>query len=150
VNPRAARQLLGAAFLVWFCNANAAATVDFDSLHGRVVYLDFWASWCVPCRQSFPWMHAMKSAHEGEGLTVVAVNLDRSQEDAQRFLAKYKPDFDVRFDPQGLLAERFNIHGLPTSVIIDRHGVQRFTHIGFRTVDQTAFENQLRRLLAEK
>jgi hypothetical protein len=95
-------------------------------------------------------MQAMKDAHEREGLTVVAVNLDRSHEDAERFLARYKPDFDVRFDPQAMMAERFHIHGLPTSVIIDRHGVQRFTHIGFRAVDQAAFENQLRQVLAEK
>jgi cytochrome c biogenesis protein CcmG/thiol:disulfide interchange protein DsbE len=141
---------LAAACLFWFLAANAAATDDLDSLRGRVVYLDFWASWCVPCRQSFPWMQAMKDAHEREGLTVVAVNLDRSHEDAERFLAKFKPDFDVRFDPQGSVAERFNIHGLPTSVIIDRHGVQRFMHTGFRAVDQAAFENQLRQVLAEK
>lgn len=92
----------------------------------------------------------MKDAHEREGLTVVAVNLDRSQQDAERFLAKFKPNFDVRFDPQGSVAERFKIHGMPTSVIIDRHGVQRFTHIGFRAVDQAAYEDQLRQVLAEK
>jgi cytochrome c biogenesis protein CcmG/thiol:disulfide interchange protein DsbE len=145
-----ARHLLGAALLLSLQDANAAVSIDLDSLRGRVVYLDFWASWCVPCRQSFPWMQTMKDAHEREGLTVVAVNLDRSQEDAERFLNRFKPSFVVRFDPQGSLAERFNIHGLPTSVIIDRHGVQRFTHIGFRAVDQAAFENQLRQVLAEK
>jgi cytochrome c biogenesis protein CcmG, thiol:disulfide interchange protein DsbE len=146
----AARHLLGAALLLSFWDANAAATLDLDSLRGRVVYLDFWASWCAPCRQSFPWMQAMKDAHEREGLTVVAVNLDRSQEDADRFLAKFKPNFDVRFDPQGSVAERFKIHGMPTSVIIDRHGVQRFTHVGFRPVDQAAYEDQLRQVLTEK
>jgi thiol-disulfide isomerase/thioredoxin len=146
----AARYLLGAAFLLAFCHANAAAALDLESLRGRVVYLDFWASWCAPCRQSFPWMQSMKAAHEREGLTVIAVNLDPSREDAERFLAKFKPDFDVRFDPQGSAAERFKIHGMPTSVIIDRHGVQRFTHIGFRSVDEAAYEDQLRRLLAEK
>jgi cytochrome c biogenesis protein CcmG/thiol:disulfide interchange protein DsbE len=150
VKLRQVRHLLGAALVLSFCNANAAATLDLDSLRGRVVYLDFWASWCAPCRQSFPWMQAMKDAHEHEGLTVVTINLDRSQEDAERFLAKFNPNFDVRFDPQGLVAGRFKIHGMPTSVIIDRHGVQRFTHIGFRAVDQQAYENQLRQVLAEK
>jgi cytochrome c biogenesis protein CcmG/thiol:disulfide interchange protein DsbE len=141
---------LGAAFLLACLDANAAAMVELDSLRGRVVYLDFWASWCAPCRQSFPWMQAMKDAHEHEGLTIVAVNLDRSHEDAERFLAKHKPNFDVRFDPQGSVAERFKIHGMPTSVIIDRHGVQRFMHIGFRAADEAAYEDQLRQLLAEK
>jgi cytochrome c biogenesis protein CcmG, thiol:disulfide interchange protein DsbE len=158
VNPRkcsepvksAARYLLGAALFLLLSDASAGPTIDLDGLRGRVIYLDFWASWCVPCRQSFPWMQAMKDAHEVEGLTVVAVNLDGNQEDAERFLAKFKPNFDVRFDPQGSVAERFKIRGMPTSVIIDRHGVQRFMHIGFRAVDQAAYEDQLRQLLAEK
>jgi cytochrome c biogenesis protein CcmG, thiol:disulfide interchange protein DsbE len=144
------RHLLGAALLLSLWDANAAPNIDLDSLRGRVVYLDFWASWCAPCRQSFPWMQAMKDAHEREGLTVVAINLDQSHEDAQLFLAKFKPNFDVHFDPQGAVAERFKIHGMPTSVIIDRHGVQRFTHIGFRPADQADYERQLRQVLAEK
>lgn len=145
-----AQYFLAAALLLSLWDANAAPVIDLDSLRGRVVYLDFWASWCAPCRQSFPWMRAMRDAHEREGLTVVAINLDRSQQDAERFLAKFKPNFDVRFDPQGSVAERFRIHGMPTSVIFDRHGVQRFTHIGFRPADETAYEDQLRQLLAEK
>jgi cytochrome c biogenesis protein CcmG/thiol:disulfide interchange protein DsbE len=123
---------------------------DLASLRGKVIYLDFWASWCTPCRQSFPWMQAMKATYEGQGLTVIAVNLDQQRSDADAFLAKYHPSFDVRFDPQGELAERFKVRGMPTSVIIDRQGVVRFTHIGFRPVDQAAYEEQLRQLLAEK
>jgi peroxiredoxin len=95
-------------------------------------------------------MQAMQDAHEHEGLSVVAVNLDQYRKNADRFLAKYRPKFDVRFDSQGEVAERFKIEGMPTSIIIDRHGVLRFTHIGFRRVDQAAYEDQLRQLLAEK
>ena len=114
------------------------------------MYLDFWASWCAPCLQSFPWMQAMQDAYERRGLTVVAVNLDQFRKDADRFLAKFHPNFDVRFDPHGEVAERFKVQGMPTSVIIDRHGVLRFTHIGFRPVDQAAYEGQLRQLLDEQ
>ena len=92
----------------------------------------------------------MQDSYERQGLTVVAVNLDHYREDAERFLAKFHPKFDVRFDPQGDVAARFKIQGMPTSVIIDRHGVPRFTHIGFRPVDQAAFEDQLRQILAEQ
>ena len=130
--------------------AHAAASIDLQDFRGRVVYLDFWASWCAPCRQSFPWMQSLKDAYEKQGLLVIAVNLDQDRADAERFLARFHPTFDVRFDPQGESAERFKVQGMPTSVIIDRHGVVRFTHIGFRPVDQAAYEAQLRQVLAEK
>lgn len=136
--------------LLWATAAYAVPPLDLDGFRGRVVYLDFWASWCAPCRQSFPWMQAMKDAYEHQGLTMVAVNLDQNRGDANAFLAQFHPSFDVRFDPQGKAAERFNVRGMPTSVIIDRHGVVRFTHIGFRPVDQAAYEDQLREILAEK
>ncbi len=101
----------------------AAAPLDLAGLQGRVVYLDFWASWCGPCRQSFPWMQTMMSAYEAQGLTVVAVNLDTDRADAGRFLAQFKPTFDVRFDPKGEFAESYRIAGMPSSVLIDRPGV---------------------------
>lgn len=92
----------------------------------------------------------MKNAYGNRGLTVVAVNLDRDRGDAERFLAQFHPNFDVRFDPQGEVAERFKVQGMPTALVIDRHGVVRFTHIGFRPMDEAAYEDQLRTILAEK
>ncbi len=149
--PRLAMRCLSVcACLLLGLAARADSPLDLDGLRGRVIYLDFWASWCAPCLQSFPWMQAMKDAYERQGLSVVAVNLDQHREDAERFLAKFHPNFDVRFDPQGHEAERFKIQGMPTSLIIDRHGVLRFTHIGFLTVDRDTYENQLRKVLAEK
>ncbi len=133
----------------------AAAELDgfdgrVDAFRGRVVYLDFWASWCAPCRQSFPWMQAMQDAYAQQGLTIIAVNLDVNRADAEKFLLQYKPQFSVSYDTRGEVAGRYRIAGMPTSVIIDRHGVTRFTHVGFRPVDRTEYENQLRALLAEK
>jgi len=130
--------------------SRGSTSLDLKSLHGRVVYLDFWASWCTPCRQSFPWMQAMKDAYEREGLSIVAINLDQDRDEAERFLQKFHPSFDVRFDPQGTLAEQFKVSGMPTSVVIDRHGDVRFTHIGFRPLDSETYEKQLRKLIAEQ
>ena len=143
------RGLLTYACLLSIVSARAGSPIDLDGYRGRVVYLDFWASWCTPCKQSFPWMQAMKDTYERQGLSVIAVNLDRHREDADRFLAKFRPNFDVRFDSEGQTADRFKVHGMPTSVVIDRHGVERFVHIGFRPVDLSAYENELRTLLAE-
>jgi len=132
--------------------ATAADSDGFDGVdayRGRVVYLDFWASWCAPCRQSFPWMQAMHDAYAQQGLTIIAVNLDINRADAERFLQQYKPQFNVRYDSRGAAAERYRIPGMPTSILIDRHGVTRFSHVGFRPVDRTQYENELRGLLAE-
>jgi cytochrome c biogenesis protein CcmG/thiol:disulfide interchange protein DsbE len=130
--------------------ARADVPVDLNSFRGRVVYLDFWASWCAPCRQSFPWMQEMQETYGRQGLAIVAVDVDKSQSDAQKFLAEFHPTFDVRFDPKGELAEHFHVQGMPTGLAIDRRGVVRFTHLGFRPVDRAAYENQLRELLNEK
>lgn len=130
--------------------ATAGAPLDLDALRGEVVYLDFWASWCGPCRLSFPWMQQMQDTYAQQGLKVIAVDVDHDRRDAERFLAAFHPSFDVRFDPTGALAERFKVQGMPTGLVIDRRGVVRFTHIGFRPVDRTEFQSQLRQLLNDK
>jgi cytochrome c biogenesis protein CcmG/thiol:disulfide interchange protein DsbE len=136
--------------LVLLTPAWAASPLDLTALRGHVVYLDFWASWCGPCRQSFPWMQTLKNTYENQGLTIVAVNLDADRVDADKFLNQFKPTFDVRFDPDGKLAELYKVKSMPSSVLIDRHGVTRFTHMGFRPVDGAVYETQVRELLAEK
>lgn len=95
-------------------------------------------------------MQSLRDPYEREGLSVIAINLDRNRPDAERFLAQFRPNFEVRFDPQGQLAKRFKVQGMPRSLIIDRHGVLRYSHIGFQTVDRATYETQLRELLAEK
>ncbi len=124
--------------------------LDLSALAGRVVYLDFWASWCAPCRQSFPWMSAMQKAYQAQGLTVIAVNVDHDRADADHFLQQFRPQFQVWFDPQGNWAEKFKVSGMPTSIIIDRHGVARFTHIGFWPGDSDVAARQIRELLTER
>jgi cytochrome c biogenesis protein CcmG, thiol:disulfide interchange protein DsbE len=134
-----------------FVSAQAYTAVPFDltPLRGRVVLLDFWASWCGPCKQSFPWMEAMKSAYAAQGLQIVAINLDVARADADKFLNQFHPTFEVRFDPKGDLAEYYGVHGMPVGILIDRHGVTRFTHVGFRMIDGALYEAQMRELLAE-
>jgi len=150
VIERSTRYLGFCACLLWVSALQADAPLGLDGFRGRVLYLDFWASWCGPCRQSFPWMQTMKETYESRGLTVLAVNLDTSRAEADRFLNRFHPTFDVRFDPKGDLAEQYKVQGMPSSVLIDRHGVTRFTHVGFRPVDGPIYEAEVRALLAEK
>jgi hypothetical protein len=95
-------------------------------------------------------MQAMKEAYESEGLAIVAVNLDENRADAARFLAQYHPSFEVRYDPNGEIAQHYRVEDMPTSLITDRHGAVRFTHIGFRPVDEDACGNHLHEISTEK
>jgi cytochrome c biogenesis protein CcmG/thiol:disulfide interchange protein DsbE len=123
---------------------------ELSSLRGKVVYLDFWASWCVPCRQSFPWMNGLQKQYADRGLIILAVNLDHERLDADKFLHKWAPAFQIRYDPEGDWARQYAVHGMPTSVLLDRTGRSRFTHIGFRNADAVQYEQQIQQRLAEK
>jgi thiol-disulfide isomerase/thioredoxin len=121
-----------------------ASPVDLSAYKGKVVYLDFWASWCVPCRQSFPWMNQMHREYGKDGLVIVAVNLDQVHDDAETFLQKYPADFTVRFDPAGQLAQKFKVRGMPTSALLGRDGKVLLVHEGFRTKDTDSLEQSIR------
>jgi len=121
--------------------------IDLSSLKNKVVYLDFWASWCVPCRKSFPWMNEINSRYADKGLKIVAVNLDKDRELAEKFLKKIPADFTIAFDPEGDIADKYNVQGMPSSYIIDRKGRVIKTHLGFRTEDVDELENTLQSVL---
>jgi thiol-disulfide isomerase/thioredoxin len=114
---------------------------------GRVTYVDFWASWCAPCRLSFPWMNQMHERWAAGGLRIVAINLDRREADAQRFLAQNPARFEIAFDPAADTAKRLDIQAMPTSLLLARDGTVLLTHRGFRPEDKPALEQQLRSAL---
>jgi thiol-disulfide isomerase/thioredoxin len=107
--------------------------VAFDlTLHrGKTVYLDFWASWCAPCRDSFSFMNAMSERYSDQGLEIVAVNLDADRDAAQSFLEAHPAAFTVIFDPEGRVAEQFEPPVMPTSLIFDTEGRLVARHTGF-------------------
>ena len=106
-------------------------TIASDSLRGRVVYVDFWASWCVPCRASFPWLAKLNERYAARGLTIVAIDLDKDRAAADAFLAKYAAPFKVAFDAPGKTAEAFGVEAMPTSFLIGRDGRVLERHAGF-------------------
>jgi len=126
-----------------------AKPVSLNGLKGKVVYLDFWASWCTPCRKSFPWMEKMQSRYKDEGLVVVAVNLDKSKDKADEFLKQFHSSFTIAFDPEGKTAERYKVMGMPSSYLIDRNGQLHASHIGFRESDTDELESKIRNLLKQ-
>lgn len=118
-----------------------------DQLRGKVVYLDFWASWCAPCRKSFPFMNELQARYGDQGLVVLAVNLDKKSELVERFLAKYPARFTIAYDPAGKTAESFAVRGMPSTYLIDRDGEVRFSHVGFREKDRAELEDHVQKIL---
>jgi cytochrome c biogenesis protein CcmG/thiol:disulfide interchange protein DsbE len=132
-----------------FSLPTAQGEIELNKLQGQVVYLDFWASWCGPCRKSFPWMKAMQSRYGRDGLKVIAVNLDKKREQAEKFLEELQAQFTVAFDPEGKVAEQYQLVGMPTSFLIDRQGRIHSTHIGFREPDKGRMEAEIQALLTQ-
>ena len=145
-------------FVTTLATAHAAAAPDFElptkagsvslqNTRGQVVYLDFWASWCKPCRKSFPWMNDLHAKYYDKGLRVIAVNVDSDAEQVKRFLEKYPANFLVAYDAEGKVASQYQVKGMPSSYLIDRQGNIHASHIGFRDEDKNAVESQINHLL---
>ncbi len=125
----------------------AGELLDLAQWQGRVVLVDFWASWCIPCRQSFPWMQSMLAKHGAAGLVVVAVDVGESREAADAFTRLFQNEFHYLYDAEGRIADALGVDAMPTSILFDRQGRPVFRHAGFRSQDTTAYEEQIVSLL---
>ncbi|PTQ90449.1 TlpA disulfide reductase family protein [Agitococcus lubricus] len=144
------RSCLLAAVVGLNINVGIADTLNLDAYKGKVVYVDFWASWCGPCRESFPWLKKMQQQRGKDGLVIIAVNVDQDKKLADAFLAEFQPEFKVLYDKDGKLAEDFKVSTMPSSFIIDRDGKPRFKHKGFHSAKQAQYESELNDLLVSK
>ncbi len=127
-----------------------ADELNLTTYAGKVVYVDFWASWCAPCRQSFPWMNNLHKQKARDGLVIIAVNVDQDLKLADQFIKQFNPAFSILFDSNGKLASSFNVAGMPSAYIIGRDGKIRFTHIGFHENKTEQYEQEIQSLLDEK
>lgn len=145
--------------LLWLALAFAPATLadttdatpfDLSRYQGKVVVLDFWASWCGPCRRSFPWLNEMHAKYEDQGLVIIGVNLDHSEEDAAAFLAEFPADFQIHYDREMHLAQKFEVQAMPSSYVIGRTGEVKARHLGFKVKRQDEYEAVLVEALNEE
>lgn len=127
--------------------ARDGTTVTLESLRGRVVLLDFWASWCGPCKSSFPWLASLGSTFPDSDLVVVAVNLDKKRAAADEFLAKHAAPFTVLFDPEGKVAEAFKVNAMPMTFLVGRDGAIVESHPGFDAKKTRQYEDRIREAL---
>ena len=120
------------------------APVALDRLKGKVVYVDFWASWCGPCKRSFPWMGEMQKKYGDGGFAVVAINVDKRREDAAKFLAVTPGAFTIVYDPAGTVATAYDVKGMPTSYLVDRAGRIVAVDSGFREDTKATLEARIK------
>jgi thiol-disulfide isomerase/thioredoxin len=127
-----------------------ARTIRVADYKGKVVYLDFWASWCPPCRESFPFMNELQREFGDKGLQIMAVTVDKVPADAKSFLANYPAQFTVALDTKWTCPSAYVVPGMPTSFLIDKRGVIRYVHIGFRPSAKPEIRRQILELLDER
>jgi thiol-disulfide isomerase/thioredoxin len=141
--------IAGALLGLALCTFARATDIDLSAYRGKVVYLDFWASWCAPCRQSFPWMTDLVRKYGAPNLVVIAVNVDQDRQLAERFLYDNPAIFPIVYDPRGDIATTYKLVGMPSSILIDRTGRVRYRHTGFFLKDRDLYADQLRTLINE-
>lgn len=124
--------------------------VKLSKTQGQVIYLDFWASWCGPCRESFPWMNNMQAKFKQKGLQVIAINLDAKNDDAQKFLSQHTAQFTVLFDPKGVTPRQYGVKGMPTSFLIGKDGKILVQHLGFNNTDRAELEQKIQAALEDQ
>lgn len=123
--------------------------IQLEQYKGKVVYLDFWASWCGPCKKSFPWMNQLKKELDPNSFVIVAVNLDKEKNLADEFLKENHAEFDIVFDPQAVNAKKFKVKGMPSSYLIDQSGKVIGSHVGFREEEAPAMKQRIIKLIKE-
>ena len=124
--------------------------LTLSQYRGKVLYVDFWASWCGPCAKSFPFLNEMHEQLKDQGLQIVGVNLDENADDAKVFLAKYPASFTVVADVSKQCAKDFAVKAMPSSYLIDRKGVVHHVHLGFKPGEAQEIRLLVEKLLSEK
>jgi cytochrome c biogenesis protein CcmG, thiol:disulfide interchange protein DsbE len=124
-------------------------SLRLSSLKGSVVYVDFWASWCVPCRLSLPALDALYRENRSRGFAVVGISKDSSLEDAQKFMKKVPVTFPLLPDLQDAAAKAFDVKTMPSGYLVDRKGVVRKVHRGFTMETAAELRTEIDALLKE-
>ena len=127
-----------------------SGTISLKEYRNQVVFVDFWASWCVPCKYSFPWMNEMQERYGKDGLKVIGINVDKDKAMAKKFLEHVPATFDIAYDPEGEIADLYSLKVMPSSYLIDRDGNLVPAHKGFKTSDGSQMEDMIRKLIDDK
>lgn len=127
----------------------SGSNIRLSEYRGQVVLLNFWASWCGPCRQEFPHLDDLHQKYSDLGFTVFGVNVEQDRKSADKVLRDIPVTFPVLFDKNNLVSELYKVDAMPMTVLVDRNGVVRFLHRGYRPGFEMAYDKQVRALVKE-
>ncbi|HSN71363.1 MAG TPA: TlpA disulfide reductase family protein [Steroidobacteraceae bacterium] len=123
--------------------------ISLGELEGQVVMINFWASWCAPCRQEFPLLEQMQQRYESLGFTILGVNVEENTADAERWLAGTDVSFPILFDRENSVSKLYDVHAMPSTVFVDRTGQVRYLHRGYKPGDENEYLDLIRTLVRE-
>ena len=128
---------------------DGSKSIAVDDYRGKVVLIDFWASWCPPCLKSLPKYNELRREIGTSDFEIVAVNVDENTEDAKKFLAKHPVSYPIAKDPKGVLPGVFGVKAMPTSYLVDKNGVVKYVHAAFKEGDIEKLRAEIEKLIAE-
>lgn len=123
--------------------------IKLSELRGQVVLVNFWATWCTPCKKELPYFNELYAKFKGVGLEVLAVNIDKVRSKAARMSSALRLSFPVLLDPAGKVSGLYSIRSMPTTYVVARDGTVRHIHWGFGPDEPARYEAEIRKLLKE-
>lgn len=125
------------------------AEVKLAGHEGTVVLVDFWASWCAPCRESFPWLNKLTDQYDKSSFKVIAVNVDENRDAAEAFLKEFPAKFDIMYDSESQLLNHFGVFAMPTSFLFDADGKLIAQHLGFQSATLPEYEDKIAKAIEQ-
>jgi len=129
--------------------SNTGKTLALADFKGQIVLLNFWASWCGPCRQEMPILEQLNRQYHGKGVTLLGVNVEPDSAAAVQWLKATPVTFPILFDTDSKVSKLYEVAGMPNTVIIDRKGLVRYIHRGYAAGAENDYLNQIRGLIRE-
>ena len=123
--------------------------IRLSEYRGQVVLINFWASWCGPCRQEMPLLNDLHNKYEALGFTVLGVNVEEQSDNARGFINDFPVDFPILLDSTNQVSQLYKVIAMPTTVVVDRDGNMRFLHKGYKPGDEKEYRKMVKKLIRE-
>ena len=129
--------------------SSSGKNIKLSELRGQVVMINFWASWCGPCRKEMPLLEQIHKKYKKLGFTLLGVNVEQNSRAAKKYLKDVKVSFPILFDPTNKTSKLYKVSAMPTTILIDRNGNKRFLHKGYKPGYENDYKKQIKKLLRE-